>query len=102
MFPESGHNAAMPQNKTEDKDLFTRLRDAGEDALQKVSELPGGKKMLDTMNGLRDRVDELQHRMKRVDELEKRVEALEKAAKPAPRRRTTTSRTPRSSTKKTS
>jgi hypothetical protein len=92
----------MPQKKTEDKDLLTRLRDAGEDALQKVAELPGGKRMLDAMNGLRDRVDELQQRMKRVDELEKRVEALEKAAKkPAPRRRTSTSRTSGSSTKKT-
>jgi hypothetical protein len=88
----------MPQKKTENKDLLTRLRDAGEDALQKVGDLPGGKKMVEALNGLRDRVDELQHRMKRVEELEKRVEALEKAAKPAPRRRTSASS---SSAKKT-
>ncbi len=89
----------MTQKKTENKDLLTRLRDAGEDALQKVGELPAGKKMLEALNGLRDRVDELQHRMKRMDELEKRIEALEKAAKkPAPRRRTTTA----ASKKKTS
>jgi hypothetical protein len=90
----------MPQKKAqENKDLLTRLRDAGDEALQKVAELPGGKKMIEAVNGLRDRVDELQNRMKRMDELEKRIEALEKAAKkPAPRRRTSTSS---SSAKKT-
>lgn len=81
----------MPQ-KTENKDLLSRLRDAGEEALQKVGELPGGKTLLDAFNGLRERVDELANRMKRLDELEKRVDALEKARKPAPRRRTTASR----------
>lgn len=83
----------MAQKKTSNQDLLTRIKDAGEEALQKVTELPGGDKVLDAMNGLRDRVNDLQHRMKRVDELEKRVAALEKAAKkPAPRRRTTTSK----------
>jgi hypothetical protein len=81
--------------KTDDnKDIVARLKDAGEDALQKLGDVPGGKKALEALNGLRDRIDDLQKRMKRVDELEKRVAALEKAAKkPAPRRRTTTTRT---------
>jgi hypothetical protein len=83
----------MTTQNTENKDLVSRLKDAGEDALQKLGDVPGGQKMLDAMNGLRGRVDDLQKRMKRVDELEQRVAALEKAAKkPAPRRRATTSR----------
>jgi polyhydroxyalkanoate synthesis regulator phasin len=87
----------MAEQKTDNKDLLARLRDAGEDALQKVGDLPGGQKMLDAMNGMRDRIDELQKRMKRVDELEKRVAALEKkvagtATRSTTRKRTTASR----------
>jgi chromosome segregation ATPase len=82
----------MATNPTDNKDLVSRLKDAGEDALQKLGDVPGGKKALEALNGLRERLDDLQKRMNRVDELEKRVEALEKAAKkPAPRKRTTTS-----------
>ena len=88
----------MATNPTDNKDLVSRLKDAGEDALQKLGDVPGGKKALEALNGLRERLDDLQKRMTRVDELEKRVEALEKAAKkPAPRKRTTT---PRSSASK--
>jgi hypothetical protein len=68
----------MAQQKTDNKDLLTRLREAGDDALQKVGDLPGGQKIIQAMNGLRDRIDELQKRMLRIDELEKRVAALEK------------------------
>jgi len=71
----------MTEEKTdtkESKDLLSRLRDAGDDALQRVADMPGGQKVLDAMNGLRDRIDELQKRLGGVDELEKRVEALEK------------------------
>jgi hypothetical protein len=80
----------MAPQKTDNKDLLTRLKDAGDDALQKLGDVPGGKRALDALNGLRDRIDELQKRMKRVDDLEKRVAALERAVKkPAPRRRAT-------------
>jgi hypothetical protein len=84
----------MAQNKTDDnKDLLTRLREAGDDALQKLGDVPGGKKVLDAMNGLRDRIDELQKRMNRFDELEKRVAALEKKAAGTRTRSTTRKRT---------
>jgi len=90
----------MATNPTDNKDLVSRLKDAGEDALQKLGDVPGGKMALEAMDGLRGRIDDLQKRMKRVDELEKRVEALERAAKkPAPRKRTTTS--PSSTSKST-
>ena len=82
----------MTTQKTDNADLVTRLKGAGEDALQKIGDVPGGKKALEAVNGFRDLVDDLQKRMKRVDELEKRVAALEKAAKKAaPRKRKTAS-----------
>ncbi len=86
----------MATNPTDNKDLVSRLKDAGEDALQKLGDVPGGKKALEAIDGLRGRIDDLQKRMKRMDELEKRVEALEKKAagtgtKSTPRKRTTTS-----------
>ena len=94
----------MATQKTDDKDLVARIKDAGGDAIQKIGDVPGGKMALDALNGLRDRIDDLQKRMKRVDELEKRVEALEKAAeKPAPRKRSSSASRPSSkSTPKTS
>lgn len=36
-----------------DKDFVSRLADAGEDALQRISELPGGQKALTAFNDLR-------------------------------------------------
>jgi len=87
----------MATEKTDNKDLVARIKDAGEDAIQKIGDVPGGKIALDALNGLRDRIDDLQKRMKRVDELEKRVEALEKAAKkPAPSKRSSSSSRPAS------
>ena len=93
----------MAENKTPtNDDLVNRLRKAADDAVQKLGDVPGGKKILEAMNGLRDRVDDLAGRMKKIDELEKRVEALEKAQKPAPRGRTSSSSRSSSSKKKSS
>src|SRR5712691_8076157 len=94
----------MAQRKRqESKDLLTRLTDAGEEAIQRLGEVPGGRKALDAVTGMRDRIDELQKRVTRVDALEKRVKALEKKVdalgKPATRRRTTTRRTTSSARK---
>jgi hypothetical protein len=81
----------------ESKDLFTRLAEVGEDAIQKIADMPAAGKLTDTLNGLRTRVDELQRKVRGIDELERRVTALEKRVddlggkKPATRRRTTRS-----------
>jgi hypothetical protein len=61
-----------------DKDLVTRLADAGEEALQRLSELPGGQKALTAYNDLRTRVDELGKKVRGIDALEVRVAKLEK------------------------
>ena len=75
---------------TNQKDLLTRLADAGEEALQKVAELPGANRVLDATNTLRARIDELQKRLRglegleaRVAKLEQRIAGLEKPKQPA-------------------
>jgi outer membrane murein-binding lipoprotein Lpp len=86
--------------KQRDKDFVGRLADAGEDALQKLAELPGGTRVLGGFNDLRNRVDELSKKMRGIDELEARVARLEKQfeqLKP-PRSPAARSRTKRTST----
>ena len=82
----------MAQRRGENKDLLNRLADAGEVAIQRLGEVPGGKKVMDAVSGLRDRVDELQKRVRELGALEKRVKALETKVgaleKPKPTRRT--------------
>jgi uncharacterized small protein (DUF1192 family) len=76
---------------TQQKDVITRLADRGEDALQRLSELPGGQRAVKAFNDLRSRVDELTKKVRGIDELEARITKLEKevaamkrAAKPKP------------------
>jgi uncharacterized protein YceH (UPF0502 family) len=74
----------MPDTKTEttktrdSKDLVGRLADAGEDALSKFADLPGGTRALNAFNDLRTRVDDLSRKVRGIDELEARVAKLEK------------------------
>ena len=77
------------------KDVIARLADRGEDALQRLAELPGGKRALQAFNDLRARVDELSKKVRGIDELEARVAKLEKelaALKRAAKPKTTASR----------
>lgn len=76
-----------------DKDVLSRLADRGEEALNKLADLPGGTKVLRALNDLRDRVDELGKKVRGIDTLETRIGKLEKElaamkrqAKPAARR----------------
>lgn len=62
----------------EDKDLVARLADAGEEALQRLAELPGGQRAVGAFNDLRNRVDDLGKRVRGVEKLEERVSKLEK------------------------
>jgi hypothetical protein len=61
-----------------EKDFVTRLADAGEEALQRIAELPGGQKALGAYNDLRNRVDDLGKKVRGIDALEARVAKLEK------------------------
>ena len=93
--------------KTQEKDVIARLAEAGEEALQKLAELPGGKSMVKAMGDVRDRLDDVAAKLRTLDPLERRVSAIEKRLdslqkpKPATARRTaarkTTPRTKRPS-----
>jgi len=91
----------MAQRKQQ-KDVFKRLADSGEEALQKfIADLPGGSKVAGAANSLFARVDELTKRVRsldplehRVAELERRLDALTKPkTKPAAKRTTTARKT---------
>ena len=81
----------MPQGTPE---IVSKLADRGEEALQKIAGTQAAQKLLDALNGLRGRIDELQRRVSGVEALEKRVADLEKRlqklskepAKPAARK----------------
>ena len=79
------------QPEAQQKDVVSRLADRGEEALQRLAELPGGKRALQAFNDLRARVDEMSKKVRGIDELEARVAKLEKelaalkrASKPKP------------------
>jgi hypothetical protein len=87
------------------KDLLSRLADAGEDAIQRLSKAPGGEGAVKAINSTRERIDDLQKKVRGIDALEKRVAVLEKkvdkltkASKPA---RKPAARKPRTSPTKT-
>jgi hypothetical protein len=88
----------MATEKQQDKDLVTRLADAGEDALQRLTDLPGGQRALGAFNDLRARVDELGKKVRGIDALEARITKLERELatlkKKAPARRRATPRKP--------
>jgi phage shock protein A len=66
----------MPEDKR--NDLVTKLADLSEEALHRLQEAPGGDRFVNTLNSLRDRIDEMQRRIRGIDELEKRLSALER------------------------
>jgi uncharacterized small protein (DUF1192 family) len=74
------------------KDFVTRLADAGEEALQKLTELPGGQRAVTAFNDLKARVDDLGRRVRGVEQLEERVAKLEKEVAALKKARTTTTR----------
>ena len=68
---------ATTKQKT-DQDALVRLAKKGEDALHRLTELPGGTKALKAFNDLRATVDDLGKKVRGIDRLEARVAKLEK------------------------
>ena len=86
---------------TQEKDFVSRLTEAGEEALQRIADLPGGKRTLGAFNDLRSRVDDMAKKVRGIDALEARVAKLEKQVadlktprKPPAARASTTRKTP--------
>ena len=82
-------------------DLLGRLADLSEEAIQRLSDVPGADRALGAINTLRDRTDELQRRVRGLEALEQRIAALERkvdklskgstaSTRPAARKTTTT------------
>jgi uncharacterized protein YoxC len=67
----------MAQRKSQ-KDLLTRLSDVGEEALSRVAGSPATTRVLDTVGGMKERLDDVQKKVRGLDALEKRVAKLEK------------------------
>ena len=60
------------------RDLLNRLADAGEEAIQRLGDMPGAGRIVEALNGMRERIDELQRRVRALDELEKRADVAER------------------------
>lgn len=59
------------------KDLLTRLADAGEEALQRLSEAPGMERATELAKSTRRQLEELTKRVQGIGALEARIEKLE-------------------------
>ena len=91
--------------KTSQKDILARFQDLGEEALQKLSEVPGGSRLVDMANQTKTRLDDMQKRIRGLEKLERRVKQLEQQVaalskpsaprkKPAARKPTTPNKPP--------
>ena len=70
----------MPRTRstTKQNDILARFTELGHEALNKLSDIPGGSKLVETMNDSKARLDEMQKKLRGLDELERRVAKLEK------------------------
>jgi hypothetical protein len=60
------------------KNLVTRLADAGEEAIQRLAEAPGADRLVGAMTSMRERMDDMQKRLRGLDDLERRLRAVER------------------------
>jgi TolA-binding protein len=81
------------------KTVYSRLADAGEEAIQRLGNAPGGDRMLGAVNSMRGRMDDMQKQLramasieKRLSSLERRIDKLEGKGTKTPARRKTTAR----------
>jgi hypothetical protein len=60
------------------RNLVARLADAGEEAIQRLSDKPRADRLMGAMNSMRERMDDMQKRMRGLDALERRLVAVER------------------------
>jgi hypothetical protein len=96
----------MAQRSKQQKDLLTRLSDVGEEALSRVASATTASRVMETVGGMRERLDDVQRKVRGLDALEKRVAKLEKRVdelskpKRAPATRSRTTAAKRTTTRK--
>src|SRR3954466_8893267 len=66
-----------PGMSAKKNDLFGRLADLSEEAIQRLSDVPGADRAMTAINALRERTDELQKRVRGLEALESRLAELE-------------------------
>jgi len=74
-----GYDRAMARTRstTKQNDILSRFTELGHEALNKLSDVPGGSRVVDMMNESKARLDEMQKKLRGLDELERRVTKLE-------------------------
>jgi uncharacterized protein YoxC len=82
------------------KDLLTRLSDVGEEALSRVAGSQATSRVLESVGGMRERLDDVQKKVRGLDALEKRVAKLEKRVDELSKAKPTTTPRARASTTK--
>lgn len=98
----------MAQRSKQQKDLLARLSDVGEEALSRVASSTTTSRVMETVGGMRERLDDVQRKVRGLDALEKRVAKLEKRVdelskpkqKRAPATRSRTTAAKRTTTRK--
>ncbi len=60
------------------KDLLSRLSGAGEEAISRVAGSQTTTRLMESVGGMRERLDDVQKKVRGLDALEKRVAKLEK------------------------
>jgi uncharacterized protein YoxC len=93
---------AMAQQNKQQKDLLSRLSGVGEDAISRVAGSQTTTRLMESVGGMRERLDDVQKKVRGLDALEKRVAKLEKrVAEISKPKRATTSRSRTTAAKKT-
>jgi hypothetical protein len=69
---------AGEKQKLASKDLLSRLADAGEEAIQRLGDVPGGERLLNAANSMRNSMDDLSKRVRGLEKLETRIAELER------------------------
>ena len=75
-------------------DLLTRLAELSEEAKARLQDAPGADRVLTALNGVRERLDDLQRRVRGLEELERRLNALEKKVDKLAKAQKTTPKSP--------
>jgi hypothetical protein len=60
------------------KNLVTRLADVGEEAINRLADVPGGDRVMGAMTSMRERMDDMQKKLRGLDALDRRVATLER------------------------
>jgi hypothetical protein len=74
-----------------DKNLVSRLADAGEQTIQRLADAPGADRLLGAVTSTRERMDDMQKKLRGLDALEQRVRTLERRLDKLEGKKTTSS-----------